>query len=91
MNEKNRPEKFKKWTIIWRKWNNWLMENDITPIQAAVSFALSDNRISKVIVGIDSLEQFKDIISVANNIKTFPESFNIEDLKLLNPSEWGSI
>jgi aryl-alcohol dehydrogenase-like predicted oxidoreductase len=67
------------------------MENDITPIQAAVSFALSDNRISKVIVGIDSLEQFKDIISVANNIKTFPESFNIEDLKLLNPSEWGSI
>ncbi len=91
MNEKNRPEKFKKWTNIWRKWNLWLMENEITPVQATVSFALSDNRISKVVVGVDSLKQFKDIISVANNIKTFPESFNVEDLKLLNPSEWSTI
>ena len=54
--------------LLWESWNNWLKENDSTPVQAAVSFALSDSRISKVIVGVDSLKQFKDIINAANNI-----------------------
>ncbi|WP_415303512.1 aldo/keto reductase [Candidatus Pelagibacter sp. Uisw_090] len=91
MDEKSRPEKFKKWPDLWAKWNNWFKENDSTPVQTAVSFALSDSRISKVIVGVDSLKQFKDIINAANNICQFPESFHIEDTRLLNPSEWSSL
>jgi aryl-alcohol dehydrogenase-like predicted oxidoreductase len=89
MNEESRPKKFKKWPLLWNLWNNWLKENDSTPVQAAVSFALSDSRISKVVVGVDSLKQFKDIINAANNIHSFPESFHITDTRLLNPSEWN--
>ena len=88
MNEDSRPEKFNKWPTLWNHWKNWLKENDSTPVQAAVSFALSDNRISRVVVGVDSLNQFKDIIAVASNIGKFPESFYITDTRLLNPSEW---
>ena len=89
MNKDSRPEKVNKWLTLWSDWENWLRENDSTPVQAAVSFALSDNRISRVVVGVDSLKQFKDIIAVANNISQFPESFHITDTRLLNPSEWN--
>lgn len=88
MKEDSRPEKFNKWLTLWNHWKNWLKENDSTPVQASVSFALSDNRISKVVVGVDSLSQFKSIIDVANNIGPFPESFHITDQRLLNPAEW---
>ena len=89
MNKDSRPEKFKKWLTLWNQWDKWLEENNSTPIQAAVSFALSDNRISRVIVGVDSLEQFKDIITASKNIGKFPGSFHITDKRLLNPFEWG--
>ena len=89
MNEDSRPEKFNEWLTLWNLWKNWLRENDSTPVQAALSFALSDNRISRVIVGVDSLNQFKDIIEVASNIGKFPESFHITDTRLLNPFEWS--
>ena len=91
MNKDSRPEKFNKWLTLWSDWENWLRENNSTPVQAAVSFALSDDRISRVVVGVDSLNQFKDIIAVANNISQFPESFHITDTRLLNPSEWSSL
>ena len=68
------------------------MENDVTPLQAAISFSISDNRITKVTVGVDSLEQLKEIIYASNNnINKFPKDLNIEDSKLLNPSEWPSL
>ena len=89
MGEGKRPEKFSKWRSLWCQWDDWLSENEIEPVQAAVSFALSDKRISRVVVGVDSLEQFKNIISAANNIGQFPESFRITDTRLLNPSEWS--
>tara|TARA_B110000967_G_C18778868_1_gene507169 strand:- start:57 stop:920 length:864 start_codon:yes stop_codon:yes gene_type:complete len=89
MGEGKRPEKFSKWRSLWCQWDDWLSGNEIEPVQAAVSFALSDKRISRVVVGVDSLEQFKNIISAANNIGQFPESFRITDTRLLNPSEWS--
>lgn len=89
MNKDSRPEKFNKWLTLWNYWDNWLRENNSTPVQAAVSFALFDDRISRVVVGVDSLNQFKDIIAVASNIGQFPESFHITDTRLLNPSEWS--
>ena len=92
MNKSNRPEKFNKWLALWNHWDDWLKESNVTPVQAAVSFSLSDNRVSKVIVGVDSLDQLKEIISAANNnIDRFPENLNIGDTRLLNPSEWSAL
>lgn len=91
MSEDSRPEKFSKWAAVWSRWESWLSENGTAPVQAAVSFALSDRRISKVVVGVDSLDQFKNIITMASNVGKFPESFHITDTRLLNPSDWSSL
>ena len=88
----NRPKKFNKWRALWGQWDDWLEENKVTAVQAAVSFALSDNRITKVIVGVDSLDQLKEIITAANrNINRFPQDLNVSDMTLLNPSEWATL
>jgi aryl-alcohol dehydrogenase-like predicted oxidoreductase len=92
MNKNARPKKFNKWLGLWNQWHDWLEGNNVTPLQAAVSFSISDNRISKVTVGVDSLEQLKEIVSASNNnINKFPKDFNIKDTKLLNPFEWSSL
>jgi len=88
MNEDTRPEKFNQWSDIWRCWATWLKDNDITPLQAAVAFALSDSRISRVIIGVDSVDHLKEIIKAANNNGHFPEMPDVADTRLLNPSEW---
>jgi aryl-alcohol dehydrogenase-like predicted oxidoreductase len=90
MDKNSRPEKFDKWSKLWKQWDGWLQENCITSLQATVSFALSDSRISRVVVGVDSLSQFKEILSAEKiNISDFPEELSITDLNLLNPSQWG--
>lgn len=89
MSQDIRPIKFNKWNNLWNDWESWLKDNNISPLQGALSFALSDERVSKVIVGVDSLNQWKDLIYASNNISEFPSSFHISDSKLLNPSEWS--
>ncbi len=89
MNKHNRPKKFNKWNLLWNRWDDWLEENNVTPVQATISFSLSDYRITKVIVGVNSLDQLKEIISAANcNINKFPQDLNFSDVALLNPSQW---
>jgi aryl-alcohol dehydrogenase-like predicted oxidoreductase len=91
MNKKNRPDKFYRWASIWKQWEQWLSENNCSPVQASISFALADSRISRVVVGVDSLPQFKEIITAAKNPGKFPQNFLISDKRLLNPSEWASL
>ena len=92
MNKNARPKKFNKWLELWNRWHDWLEDNNVSPLQAAVSFSISDNRIKKVTVGVDSLGQLKEVIAASNsNINKFPQDLNVEDTKLLNPSEWASL
>jgi len=90
MEKKNRPEKFNKWLELWNRWDDWLRESNATPTQATVAFALSDHRISKVVIGVDNLDQFKEIISASqSSIDTFFDNREFEDTKLLDPSKWS--
>ena len=92
MNKFDRPIKFNKWALIWDDWDKWVQENNVSPIQAAISFSLSDSRISKVVVGVDSLSHLKDIIAAAQkNFDQFPKNLGINDVRLLNPSNWSSL
>ena len=88
MSKKNRPLKFNKWESTWDEWEDWLVNNNISSLQATISFALSDARISKVIVGVDNLNQFEKIVSASQNISKYPKSFYIKNESILNPSEW---
>jgi len=89
MSSAHRPEKFKSWGPLWSDWDRWLYLNGITPLQACLRYVLSFPQISKVIVGVDSPQQLREILSASSG--DFPElsdTLKTSDLRLINPANW---
>lgn len=89
MRPEDRPKKFSRWQATWDKWEAWLREAELTPLEACLSYALSVQEIAKVIVGVDTLDQIKEILLAANG--TAPHALDgleCNDINLINPALW---
>jgi aryl-alcohol dehydrogenase-like predicted oxidoreductase len=92
MSEQNRPEKFNRWNGLWRIWHEWLNDNQLTALEAAIRYAISMPEISKILVGVDTKDQLKEIITASNDIlPNMPTELYTNDANLLNPSNWGKL
>ncbi|MBL4759714.1 MAG: aldo/keto reductase [Mariprofundaceae bacterium] len=88
----HRPEKFKLWDDLWRKWDGWLQEHNLTPLEASIRYALSVAEISNVIVGVNSKTQLKQIITAMDGtLPEIPSEIFSDDINLLNPAKWSSL
>lgn len=84
-----RPEKFNKWKMLWKKFDDWLMENNLTPLQACLNFVLNHPEIDKAVVGVDSLRNIQEIINATGKpIPELPSYLNSNDTGLINPALW---
>ena len=83
------PKKFKKWNKFFKKWEDWVIQNNISKIEACVSFAYLTKDISNILIGCQSVKELKEILDV-NPKKNFdiPENLICNDLDLINPTEW---
>lgn len=92
MDPASRPNKFKKWTNIWDAYDEWFSNNDISYLEACLNFVLSEKRISKVVVGVDTENQLDQIISLVNKERflNFP-NFDCTDENLINPARWNDL
>lgn len=89
---KKRPPFFFRWVKIFESWDSWLSEEGITPLGGALYCALSNPAIKKIILGLDSLEQLKEVrneIKKMENINLHIPQFNAQDPVLINPSKWN--
>jgi aryl-alcohol dehydrogenase-like predicted oxidoreductase len=92
MDAANRPGKFNRWQSLWDDWQRWLTDHALTPLQACLSFAISQPEINRVVVGVDSLEQLRGVFACAENtVNIPPETLMSDDLDLINPSCWSSL
>ena len=92
MSQSDRINKFDRWSTIWSAWNAWLNSNGFTAIQACLSIVMAEPRISKVIIGVDTLHQLKEILSSTGiKITEYPRELDTNDLDLINPSRWSSL
>lgn len=92
MSEQDRPGKFKRWSGIWNIWHQWLNDNNITALEACLRYAVSFQEISKVLIGVDTKHQLKEIINSADgHIPDIPLELFINDSNLLNPSNWEKL
>lgn len=92
MSEQNRPEKFNRWNGLWRIWHEWLNDNQLTALEAAIRYAISMPEISKILVGVDTKDQLKEIITASNGIlPDIPGEMFTNDADLLNPSNWEKL
>ena len=91
MDEASRPSRFSRWNALWNQWDCWLAEHSLTPLQACMSFALSQRKIGRVVVGVDNLAQFQEILACTKNPTVVPPITLIsEDQSLINPSLWNA-
>lgn len=87
-----RPMKFGRWAPLWAKWDAWLERNELHPLQACLRYALSFPQISKVIVGVDCLQQLDEILAAAAGLlPCVPDDLGTDDLDLLNPANWAAL
>jgi hypothetical protein len=92
MSKQNRPHKFNRWKNLWKIWHEWLNDNQITALEATIRHAISVKKISKVIVGVDSKKQLNQIILASDGkLPPIPPGLFIDDINLLNPSNWNKI
>jgi hypothetical protein len=89
---KDRPAFFKKWHKYFELWNQWLYAEGLTAVEGALYLVILNPFIKKIILGLDSLEQLKQIrhaIEKIEKINLNPPQFNIQDSLLLNPGKWN--
>ena len=88
-----RPKKFKAWQQIWERWESWLLDNKLNALDACIGMVFSSPGISKIVVGIDSLKQLKEIVTSIKKIHSIkiPSYLTCEDELLINPSNWNSL
>lgn len=84
-----RPAFFLDWADIFQEYDNWLLKNNLSPLTACLQYALSLPEVDRIIVGVDSFQQFEEIIR-ASSYKplSFPSSFSCSDERLVNPASW---
>jgi aryl-alcohol dehydrogenase-like predicted oxidoreductase len=92
MDATNRPEKFNRWQPLWDDWHRWLVDHESTPLQTCLDFAQSQPEISRIVIGVDSLQHLKEII-IASHLDSiiFPVSLKSSDTVLINPAEWKKL
>lgn len=92
MNREAIPEKFSKWSELFQKWNNWIKEESISPVQACISFVLAFQEINKLVIGVQNCYQLSQIVEAFNNPRKmeFP-SIKSSDQSLINPSNWNNL
>lgn len=93
MSSESRPKKFNYWQKFWENWDNWLMKNNLNALEACLGVVFQRSEISKIVIGIDSLKQLKEIITAKNKINLVdpPSCLSCEDEMLINPSNWNSL
>ena len=90
MDATSRPARFQKWRPLWNTWHEWLIENQLSPLQASLGFALANTEIDRVLVGVDTLQQLQEILSTAKiAIPSLPIELSCEDSDLINPTRWN--
>lgn len=89
MPSQNRPAFFNPWHPLLNRWLEWCQNQSISPLKAALNFVCNHPSIEKVVIGVDSAEQLKEILDeLSVHCPKPPNDLICEDINLINPSRW---
>ena len=92
MDKDSRPIKFNRWSYSFDLLEKWLKGNNTTALQACLSLPLNDDRINRIVIGVDNTQQLKSILVESDiNAPVPPLSLCLDDVDLINPSHWNSL
>jgi aryl-alcohol dehydrogenase-like predicted oxidoreductase len=89
MSPYSRPPYFKRWGVELDCWDHFVEQSGVSALNVCLGYALKKEKIKKIVVGVDSLQQFTQIITAGNSYIDCPSiNIDIDDEDLLNPSLW---
>ena len=90
MSQADIPYMFSPWNELWETWYRWLLENQVSAVQACLAFPLSFPEIDRVVIGADSQRQLAQVVSAANkSLDVYLPDLHSNDQNLINPAKWN--
>jgi aryl-alcohol dehydrogenase-like predicted oxidoreductase len=89
MQEHDRPRYFDKWHPLLLKWYEFVAREGAAPLDIALNFALQEERIDRVVVGIDSVVQLEQLVAAATGVTVAGlADLACDDVHLIEPFRW---
>ena len=78
------------WKAYFDTWCEFINDNKANALEVALKFALDQEWIDKIVVGVDSVSQLKTLVQVekSSQIPNFPR-LGCTDPNLIDPSKWN--
>jgi aryl-alcohol dehydrogenase-like predicted oxidoreductase len=80
---------FNKWSSMFAQFESWINSQQLNPLAACLGHVLSYPEVAKVILGVTSANELKQIIAVSSsNHLRAPQSLQSQDVDLIQPMNW---
>ena len=80
--------KFLKWKKIFKKFDDQIQHYKISNLNGCLNFIEKNKYIDKILLGVNNLDQLKEICSFKYNEKIKFPNIYVKDERLINPSKW---
>lgn len=83
-------EWFPRWRHLWDEWAEWQTIRGHSAISACLGFVLGYEAVSRIVVGVDSVVQLRELVSAATNTvpSTIEGAPDCLDVELIDPRHW---
>lgn len=89
LESKKVPKYFKRWSKLFKDWDNWNLENNQNKLSTCINFIKSIKHVDKVILGISNYNQINEIINCCQSNKTkYPKKIFSKSKNLVDPRLW---
>lgn len=89
MSESERPKFFDRWSNTFRELDQFAIKNKASILELCLQFALQHPEAKKIVVGVDSAEQLRDLVKASGaNVSRKFDLFSRVDEELLDPRRW---
>jgi aryl-alcohol dehydrogenase-like predicted oxidoreductase len=87
----DRSDYFSNWGYHFDLWDSWLKDSNQTAMEACINAISSNQAIDKIVVGVQGIQQLREVVEVFRNIKaqSTPNELHISDKLLIHPSNWS--
>ena len=78
------------WPNLFNDWYKFLRDNNVDALAVALKFALKQDWIDKVVVGVDSVSHLRSLVDIEkSSISLDYPKIKCDDPNLINPSRWN--
>lgn len=88
------PKQFSPWAELFEHWFDWQISCRASALELAIQFNLSQPWADKIVVGVETAQQLKDLIAAAQGeLPEIPRQLRhgVTDEGLINPSKWTEL